>query len=123
MTLHWEEIATFTGVGTTYAACTGSPYTPNVNGRLRAIKLAASGQAATSLLEGLDVKITAPGWGVDLTVGAGGGGLRTAPAVPVAVAEFEVDLPVKTGVALTIQAKWNVTAVTPNVSVFAAFEW
>ena len=110
------------GVATTYEAITGGPYTPVVDARLVAVKLVMAGDAATSLLEHLSVKLTEPKWGRNFVVAQGGAGLRTAPAFPINEAMFECDLPVTATQKITIEDLWNVTPVTPHVTLMGLFE-
>ena len=120
--LWWDQMGINNLVGTTYAPVTGSKYTPIVDGRLRAVKLVMAGDAATSLLEECDVKLSSPEWGRDLVCSQGGGGIRTAPAVPVPDSIYECDLPVKATQGITISAQWNVTPVTPHMVIMGLFE-
>lgn len=120
--LWWDQMGINNLTGTTYADVTGSKYTPVVDGRLRAVKLVMAGDAATSLNELSDVKLSSPEWGRDLVVSQGGGGLRTAPAFAVPDSIYECDLPVKASQGITIQARWNVTSVTPHQVIMGLFE-
>lgn len=110
------------GVDTSYEAITGGPYTPIVGGRLVALKLVMAGDAATSLLEHLTVKLTSPKWGRDFVIAQAGAGLRTAPAFPIDEAMYECDLPVEDSQKITIQNVWNVTPTTPHVTLMGLFE-
>lgn len=118
----WDELGIVNGVATTYEAISSGSYTPVVNARLVAIMLVMAGDAATSLLEHLSVKLQEPKWGRDFVCAQGGAGLRTAPAFPIANAMFECDLPVTSTQKITILDRWNVTPTTPHVTVMGLFE-
>ncbi|GAI24621.1 unnamed protein product, partial [marine sediment metagenome] len=70
------------------------------------------GSAATALIEGLVARCTSPLWGVPVTVGTAGGGLRTAPTLPVPTGIQNCDVPVVIGSDIVCEIK-NVTADTP----------
>lgn len=117
-------MASSASVLTTYAAMTGSPYSPLKNGRLRKVILNCAGDAATSLIEMVVVQITCPDWGVPITIANCGSGLRTATVPPIAPQEQVVDLAVTQSSKLTIQIKneTGATPVTPRYSVIGVFE-
>ena len=119
--MYRDIIGTFTGTGTSYAAITGSPYSPLKSGTLKAIEIHMSGQAATSLLEQLTLKLSNPLWTPSHYACASGAGIRTAPATPIPTQKVELNLPIQIGSPITVEAKWNVTAVTPNVTVIGIF--
>lgn len=110
--IYSDVIATFIGAGVTYAAMTGSPYSPLLSGRLIQLKLVIYGSAVTALIEGLVAKVESAKWGVPVTVMGAGGGLRTAPALPISPGIQNCDVPVTIGVPITAEIK-NVTADTP----------
>ncbi|GAI65002.1 unnamed protein product [marine sediment metagenome] len=110
--IYSDIIGTFIGAGVVYAAMTGSPYSPLLSGRLIQLKLVIYGSAATALIEGLVAKVESAKWGVPVTVMGAGGGLRTAPALPVPTGIQNCDVPVTIGVPITAEIK-NVTADTP----------
>lgn len=131
MSKFWRLIGHYNGESQTYEALAGafqaSPYTPDVDGRLRGIRLMVGGEAATSLVEGVQVRITSTTFTPTNTihVGAMGNGLRTVPTSGIqgSPIDFEVDQPVKSGVPITLEARHNVaTAVTCQVFVFGLFE-
>ncbi len=122
--IYSDEMGTSQSVTKTYVAMTGSPYSPLTDGKLVTVKLLACGDAATSLIEGVQVKVECPLWGVPLTVATVGAGLRTVPQLPIPVGVQNCDLQVRTGVQITVQIK-NVTAdtpVTPQYVVIGVFE-
>lgn len=117
-------MATSVSVTTAYVAMTGSPYTPAKDGRLIQVKLGASGDAVTTLIENVTVQLTSPLWGVPLVVTLEGGNLRTAPSHIIPKGVQNCDLPVKTGNKITIELK-NVTGatpVTPRYQLIGVFE-
>lgn len=110
--IYSDEIGTYIGAAKTYTTMTGSPYSPLLSGRLIQLKLLVYGSAVTALIEGLVAKVESAKWGVPITVAAAGGGIRTAPAVPVPTGIQNCDAPIMTGVQITAEIK-NVTADTP----------
>jgi len=122
--IYSEEIATSVSVTTTLVEMTGSPYTPPINGRLVQVKLGASGDAATALIENVTAVLTNPKWGVPLTVTLEGGGLRTAPAVPIPKGVQNCDLVVAIGSKIKIELinQTGDTPVTPRYQLIGVFE-
>ena len=113
MVVYSVEMATYIGAGKTYVAMTGSPFAPLTNGRLVQLKLILYGSAVTALIEGVTILAECPAWGgVPVTISGAGARLRTAPAFPIEVIVQNCDVPIKTGVNITLQIK-NVTADTP----------
>jgi hypothetical protein len=124
MAIYTDLIAYSTTAAKTETAMTGSPYSPKLTGRLLKLHLVLAGGAVTALIEGVYCKLSCSKWGIDQYVFATGGGLRTAPAVPIPIGEVDVDLPVETGVNLTVVTS-NFTAdtpVTPEIYLFGTFE-
>ena len=103
---------------------TGSPYTPPINGRLVQVKLGASGDAATTLIENVTVVLTNPKWGVPLTVTLEGAGLRTATTPPIPKGVQNCDLPVAIGSKIKIELmnRTGATPVTPRYQLIGVFE-
>lgn len=122
--LYVDLMATYTGTSSTFAsATTGSSYTPQSDGRLRKLLLYAVATAATSLIEGYEAKLASSKWPADVIVGGSGAGIRTAPAFPIPVAEYEVDLPVKESSNITIEFRHHTgTVVTPVLRLYGVFE-
>ena len=124
MAIYSDVMGTSVSVTTSYVEMTGSPYTPPKDGRLIQVKLLAVGDAATALIEGVEVQVSSPLWGVPLIVTVAGGGIRTAPAVPIPKGVQNCDLPVKTGNKIKCELK-NVTGdtpVTPTYQLIGVFE-
>ena len=109
---------------TTFAAMTGSPYYPLKGGRLIQVKLGASGDAVTTLIENVTVKLTSPLWGVPLYVTVEGNNLRTATVPPIPKGVQNCDLPVQTGSKITIEVmnRTGATPVTPRYQLIGVFE-
>jgi hypothetical protein len=125
MAVYTDEMATSVSVATTLAAMTGSPYSPLTSGRLIQVKLNATGDAATALIENVTVKLSCPKWGgVDLYVAIAGAGIRTAPAFPIPIGVQNCDLQVVTGVDIKLEIKNETgdTPVTPRYQVIGVFE-
>ncbi|GAJ07994.1 unnamed protein product, partial [marine sediment metagenome] len=110
--IYSEVMATYIGAAVVDTVMTGSPYTPLKDGRLVQLKLVVYGSAATALIEGVVVTVTSPLWGVPVTVATSGGGLRTAPTLPIPTGIQNCDVPVKTGTKIACEFR-NVTADTP----------
>ncbi|GAI20325.1 unnamed protein product [marine sediment metagenome] len=122
--IYSDELGTYIGAGKTLVAMTGSPYSPLKSGRLIQLKLIVYGSAATALIEGLIAVVTCPLWGVPVTVGTAGGGLRTAPTLPIPVGIQNCDVQIQTGVDLKCEIK-NVSAdtlVTVEATLIGVFE-
>lgn len=114
---------------TTYSACAGaaqtSPYTPDEDGRLLALRGIAGYGAAASLINHVQFRLTCTTFKPNtIHAAVQGCGLYTAPALTPAPIDFPVDQPVKAGVPITVEAR-NVTADTPvtvNVQLYGLFE-
>ena len=117
-------MATSVSVTTTLVEMTGSPYTPPINGRLVQVKLGASGDAATALIENVTAVLNNPKWGVPLTVTLEGGGIRTAPAFAIPKGVQNCDLPVSIGskIKLELMNQTGDTPVTPRYQIIGVFE-
>jgi len=102
-----------TGVG---GSTINGSYTPQADGNLIGLRVVVNRDAATSLTNHVQFKLTCPLWGSrSCIVGGQGTGLQTAPALmggDGSKLDYEVDLPVKSGVPITITAR-DVTADTP----------
>lgn len=124
---YWRLIANYNGESQTYEACAGtlqtSPYTPDEDARLIGLRLQIGGEAATSLVEGVQLRLTCTTFKPNtIHVTGMGNGLRTAPATPQQYVDFDVDQPVKAGVPITIEGRHNVgTAVTNNTFLLGCF--
>lgn len=126
----WEVLAEYDAEGTTYSACAGgagaSPYTPKANARLIGLRVIVGSDAATSLTEIVQFKLTCASFSPVNSIEAcgNGSGLRTAPAFQLMPIDYEVDQQVQAGVPITIEAR-DVTADTPvtnSVVIMGYFE-
>ena len=117
-------MATSTSTATTYAEMTGSPYYPKKSGRLLRVQLGLGGDATTSLMHKVVVKLECPLWGVPITIMNHGADLMTAPAHPIPISVMDCDVVVQTGSAITLQVKHETgaTPVTPRINVIGVFE-
>jgi hypothetical protein len=124
MDIYTDSMMTSTSGTTAAAAMTGSPYSPLQDGRLLGVIIVMSGQAASSLMETANVILTCPTFNPanSLNYYMAGGGLRTAPAFPIPPATFGINESVLSQQGIKGTLGWNVTAVTPNVSVTGVFQ-
>lgn len=124
----WRLIGHYTGEAQTYEAFAGafqtSPYTPDFDGRLVGLRLITAPEAATSLVENFQIRLTSTTFNPNTIHIAGcGNGLATVPAIPAPVIDYEVDQPVKSGVPITLEGRHAVaTAVTANIMVMGCFQ-
>lgn len=129
MAKFWRLMAESNTTATTYAACAGasaaSPYTPDFNGTLVGLRVITANDAATSLTEATQFKLTCNTFTPNSIEVVGlGAGLATVPYNAPAPNDYIVDQEVTAGVPITIEAR-NVTAdtpVTPNVLLVGCFE-
>lgn len=72
----------------------------------------------------LTFELSCPLWGVSLYVTIQGAGIATAPAFPPIPGVQNCDLPVKTGVQVTVKARHEagITAVTSNATLIGVFQ-
>jgi len=124
---YWRLIGHYNGESTNYEALAGtfqsSPFNPDEDCRLIGIRLLTAPEAATSLVEGFQLRLTCTAWKPNsMQVCGVGNGLATVPAVPAPVVDYEVDQPVKSGVPITLEGRHAVaTAVTANILVMGCF--
>lgn len=129
MVKYWECLGEYDAEGTTYTALAGgagsSPYTPKENARLIGLRVIVGSDAATSLTEIVQFKLTCTTFKPNaIECGGNGSGLRTAPAFQLMPIDWEVDQEVRAGVPITIEAR-DVTADTPvtnSVTLWGLFE-
>jgi len=125
---YWRLIAELTGEATTWEAAAGaaqaSPYTPDEDAILVGIRTMVGRTAATTLTGQVQVRLSCTTWKPNtIHVMAVGGGLQTAPAVPVPPQDFEVNQPVKAGVPITIESRCLVANdVTNDIAVMGCFQ-
>lgn len=124
---YWRLIGHYTGEAQTYEALAGgfqaSPYTPDEKATLIGIRLVYAGEAATSLVEGYQIRLTCTTFKPNTIHVVGmGSGLRTAPAVPVPPVDYAISQPVEAGVPITLEGRHvPATAVTANILVMGLF--
>lgn len=117
MVKYWKLLAEYDSETTAYTACAGafaaSPYTPKEDGRLIGLRTTVSAEAATSLTENVQFKLTCSTFKPNsIEVGAIGAGLHTATQFAGFVVDWVVDQEVKAGVPIDIEGR-NITAETP----------
>lgn len=124
---YWRVIGHYTGEAQTFESVAGgfqaSPYTPDEDARLVGVRLVGASEAATSLMEGYQVRLSCTTFKPNTmhVVGAGVG-LATVPRVAIPIYDYEVDQPVKSGVPITIEARHvPATAVTANILILGCF--
>jgi len=100
-------------------------YAPTVPGRLVRVFLMWAGDAASSLMEFIRVELSSGLWTPNLQrFGMMGAGLRTAPAFPLARAEWVVDLPVEPNQGIKGQYIHAAgSPVTSNLYVFGTIRY
>jgi hypothetical protein len=95
-----------------------SPYTPSEDAHLVALRVMPAATAATSLLEGVLIRLTCNSFKPNmLEVGCKGNGLRTAPAAAQDLVDWVVDQEVKAGVPVTMEGR-NVAGTPVGVQAF-----
>lgn len=122
--IYSDEMAVSVSVLATFHEMTGSPYSPLLSGRLVQVKLGASGDAVTTLIENVTVRLTNPKWGVPLYVTLEGGNLRTAPTHVIPKGVQNCDLPIIIGSPITCELinVTGATPVTPRYQLIGVFE-
>lgn len=102
-----------------------SPYTPDQDARLIGLRVVVGADAATSLTEIVQFKLSCTTFVPNsIECGGLGTGLRTAPAMFAQPIDWVVDQEVRAGVPITIEAR-DVTADTPvtnSVTLWGLFE-
>lgn len=128
MGTYWRVIGHYAGEAQTYEALAGtfqaSPYMPDEDAQLIGIRVIPCSEAATSLMEGFQIRMTSTTFKPNTIHVAGcGTGLRTAPAFPMPSYDYRVNQPVKSGVPITLEGRHAVaTAVTANIIVMGEFQ-
>lgn len=128
---YWKLIGEYDGEATTYATVLGtisgakSPYTPTEDGRLIGLRTSVSMVAVTSVITGVQWKLTCSTFKPNsIEVGCQGSGLMTAPQVPKQPEDWVVDQPVKAGVPIVLEARsiGAYTQVTVESFLWGLFE-
>lgn len=124
---YWRAMAEYDAETQAFSEAAGvvkSPFAPSEKATLKGIRVIVGRQAATSLTDGVWLRLTCNTFKpnmMDFLVE--GGGLATAPAVPVPPYDFEVNQPVEPGVNVTIEGRClEATHVTNSVLVMGLFE-
>jgi hypothetical protein len=116
MSKYWRLIGEYNAESKTYSALAGtvtSPYTPDKTGKLVGLRSVVSGDAASSLTQAVQFKLTCTTFNPNaIECGAQGSGLATAPQSHAESLDWQVDQPVVAGVPITIEGR-NLTADTP----------
>lgn len=125
---YWRLIGHYNGESQNFESLAGSfqtsPYTPEQDGQMIGIRLLTAPEAATSLVEGFQIKLTCSTFSPNSVEVCGiGNGLATVPAVPAPVVDYLMDQPVKAGVPIKLEGRHVVaTVVTANILVMGLFE-
>jgi hypothetical protein len=125
---YWRLIGHITGEAQTYEAAAGnfqtSPYTPDEDAQLVGVRCICSPEAATSIVEGYQIRLTCTTFKPNtLHVGGAGIGLATVPRSTIPTYDWSCSQPVKSGVPITVESRHAVaTAVTANILVFGCFQ-
>jgi len=124
---YWRLVGQYDAETQTYSACAGaaqtSPYTPDEDARLIGLRVVPGQLAATSLTTNGQFRLTCTTFKPN-TIHAGwmGNGLKTVPAVPQPVIDYEVDQPVKAGVPITVEGRcMGASDVTNSIELYGLF--
>jgi hypothetical protein len=125
---YYRLIGDYDAETTAYSACAGaaqtSPYTPDEDARLTGIRVVVSRSAASTLTDGVQIRLTCTTFKPNtMHVACVGTGLQTAPAFAAPIIDFDVDQPVKAGVPITVEGR-NIlaNAVTNEILILGRFE-
>lgn len=125
----WRLLGEYDSTTDTYTALAGgggsSPYTPDFNGRLIGLRTVSNRDAATTLQDHVNFKLTCTKFLPNvIECGNQGSGLQTAPALQPAPEDWVVDQNVQAGIPITIEGR-NIgadTQVTPSVLIYGLFD-
>ena len=103
-----------------------SPFTPSESGTLVGIRLVVNADAATTLIEHVQIELTCAKFTPNtIEVGAQGNGLQTVPTQSqMPIQDWPVNQPVEAGVPIKMRGR-NITADTPvgvSILVYGIFE-
>lgn len=129
---YWRCLGQYDSETTAYTAFAvsgfSSPYTPDKDGRLTALRVQMNRSAATTLVNHVEIRLSATTFTPNtMEIGGQGAGIQTAlvpQAGATATTDYDIDQPVKAGVPITIEGR-NVTADTPvtvSVMLYGRFE-
>lgn len=125
---YWRLLGDYNGEATTYEGLAGgfaaSPYQPDEDARLVALRVVMSAEAATSLTEGVQYRLTCTTFKPNtIHLVAAGNGIDTALTPRGGYFDFPIDQPVKSGVPITLEARHAVaTAVTHRSFILGQFQ-
>lgn len=128
MSKYWRLLGHYDAETQAYSACAGamqtSPYTPDATGKLKGLRVIPGGEAATSLIRGVQFRLTCTTFNPNTIHAWGQGqGLQTVPQTSPVPLDYEVDQPVVAGVPITVEARNDVaTAVTCSAFLMGLFE-
>ena len=123
----WRLMGEYDAETSTYSACVGtsqtSPYTPDFTGRLVGVRTQVSAEAATSLVQFVQIRMTCTTFRPNsIEFFAQGNGLQTVPATSQDHKDFTCDQPVQAGVPITVEGRCNTgTDVTNHTYIFGKF--
>lgn len=128
MSKYWQFMGEYDAVSDTWTDFAGgsgaSPFKPVEDARMKGVRVCQNRDAATSLVDHVQVRMISPSFGPGIVdFGVQGSGLQTAPAFA-AYNDWECDLPVKGGNEITLQGR-NIgadTQVTVSVVVYGYFD-
>lgn len=118
MSKYWRLLGEYNAESKTYSACAGgsqtSPYTPDEDAKLIGLRVICSADAATTLIESVQFKLTCTKFKPNsIEVMGRGNGLLTVPTNERGpIIDYVVEQDVKAGVPITVEAR-NLTADTP----------
>lgn len=124
----WRLIGEMVEAATTFGPVAGaaapSPYVPDIDAQLVGIRVIPGRQAATSLTNGFQIRLTCTTFLPNtIHIAAVGSGLQTAPAQEPVAIDFDVNQSVKAGVPVTIEGRNTyVGTVTPDNLIMGLFE-
>ena len=124
----WRLMGHYDAETATYSGCAGasqtSPYTPDFSGRIVALRTQVSAEAATSLVQHVQFRLSCTTFKPNaIECYAQGNGLQTVPAFSQMSKDFVVDQMVQAGVPITVEGRCNVgTDVTNNTFLYGLFE-
>lgn len=122
MAKYWVYMGEYDAESTTFTEFAGgagaSPYNPDTDGTLKALRVMIGADAVTTLTEQVEIRLTCTKFKPNaIHCGAGGIGLATAPRQQVMPVDWVVDQEIKSGVPVKLEGR-NITADTPvGVSV------
>lgn len=125
---YWRVLGEYDAETQAWSAFAGaggaSPYNHDKAGRMVGIKIIVGSQAATSLIEGAQIRLTCTDWSPNMmSFAVSGTGLRTAPGTPPPQFDYVVDQPVTQSSRITLEGiNLVATAVTVSIQVIGCFE-